>query len=89
MRRNRWLIAVVALQVCLGVAALAQTTTEIKDFEVVSVDGNKVVLKGAEGAKEITVPDGFQVNIGGEMPLFSLEALSDAELGDLLSYLEL
>ena len=67
MRRNRWLIAVVALQDCLGVAALAQTTTEIKDFEVVSVDGNKVVIKGAEGAKEITVPDGFQFNIGGEM----------------------
>ncbi len=28
-------------------------------------------------------------NIGGEMPLFSLEALSDEALGDLLSYLEL
>lgn len=28
-------------------------------------------------------------NIGGEMPLFSQEALSDADLGALLSYLEL
>jgi thiosulfate dehydrogenase len=28
-------------------------------------------------------------NIGGEMPLFSLEALSDEQLGDLLAYLEL
>jgi thiosulfate dehydrogenase len=27
-------------------------------------------------------------NVGGRMPLFSLEALSDAQLGDLLAYLE-
>jgi thiosulfate dehydrogenase len=27
-------------------------------------------------------------NVGGNMPLFSLEALSDAQLGDLLAYLE-
>lgn len=27
-------------------------------------------------------------NVGGNMPLFSLEALSDAQLGDILAYLE-
>jgi thiosulfate dehydrogenase len=28
-------------------------------------------------------------NVGGNMPLFSLEALSDAQLGDILAYLEM
>ena len=34
-------------------------STEVKNFEVVSVDGNKVVVKGEQGAQEITVPDDF------------------------------
>ena len=28
-------------------------------------------------------------SVGGNMPLFSLEALSDAQLGDVLAYLEM
>ena len=43
----------------LGVAhfAAAQaTTTEVKQFEVVSVDGNNLVLRGAAGTKEYVVP---------------------------------
>jgi hypothetical protein len=46
-------------------AAAQTTTTEVKAFEVVSVDGNRVVLKGAAGTKEYTVPDGFKFNIDG------------------------
>ena len=46
---------------------LAQTTaTETKLFEVVSVDGNKVVVKGENGAaQEITVPDDFRLTVDG------------------------
>jgi hypothetical protein len=37
------------------------------NFEVVSVDGNKVVARNANGgAKEYTVPDDFRFNVGGK-----------------------
>ena len=72
MRKEiRWLVAAVGVcLLCLGVAtASAQrtSTTETKDFEVISVDGNKLVLRGAEGTKEFTVPADFRFNVGGEM----------------------
>lgn len=59
------IIAVVSLA---GGAALAQTTsTEVKQFEVVSVDGNTVVVKGADGAaREITVADEFRLTVDGK-----------------------
>ncbi len=48
-------------------AGLAQTTTtETKNFEVISVDGNKVVARDASGAKEYTLPDDFRFNVGGK-----------------------
>jgi LPXTG-motif cell wall-anchored protein len=61
----------VGLVICLlsaaGVAwAQQSTTTQVKPFEVISVDGNKVVLKSAEGTKEYTVPEGFRVNVDGK-----------------------
>ena len=48
------------------VAAAQTTTTEVKQFEVVSVDGNNLVLKGAAGTKQYTVPEGFRFNVGGK-----------------------
>ena len=53
-----------------GVASAQQTTTatEIKQFEVIAVDGNKFVLKDASGvSKEYVVPADFRFNIGGKM----------------------
>jgi LPXTG-motif cell wall-anchored protein len=71
MRRNtRWLAIV--LGVCaVGLAgrdASAQqtTSTEVRNFEVVSVDGNKVVVKGQRGAQEITVPETFRFTVDGK-----------------------
>jgi LPXTG-motif cell wall-anchored protein len=71
MRRNtRWLAIV--LGVCaIGLAgrdASAQqtTSTEVRNFEVVSVDGNKVVVKGQRGAQEITVPETFRFTVDGK-----------------------
>ena len=51
----------------VGRTASAQTsTTEVKHFEIVSVDGNKVVVKGEKGAQEITVPDDFKLTVDGK-----------------------
>ena len=52
-----------------GVASARQTTTatEVKKFEVIAVDGNKLVLRDASGTKEYTVPSDFRFNIGGKM----------------------
>jgi LPXTG-motif cell wall-anchored protein len=43
-----------------GASAQTSSTTEVKAFEVVSVDGNKVVAKTAAGAKEYTLPADFK-----------------------------
>jgi hypothetical protein len=73
MRRNR--TSLVGLgSICLlsglivSTAAAQQQTasTEVKNFEVVSVDGNKVVVKGEQGAQEITVPDDFRITVDGK-----------------------
>jgi thiosulfate dehydrogenase len=45
-------------------------------------------VKGARPVTIEKVRHGKFFNIGGNMPLFSVEALSDAQLGDVLAYLE-
>lgn len=45
-------------------------------------------IKGARPVTIEKVRHGKFFNIGGNMPLFSVEALSDAQLGDVLAYLE-
>jgi LPXTG-motif cell wall-anchored protein len=42
------------------------TNTETRNFEIVAVDGNKVVVKGQKGAQEITVPPDFQLTVDGK-----------------------
>jgi LPXTG-motif cell wall-anchored protein len=44
----------------------AQTTTETKKFEVIAVDGNKLVVRLPEGTRELTVPDDFRFTIDGK-----------------------
>jgi hypothetical protein len=71
MRRTRtWLYALGGLcAVFLSVSpASAQktTTSEVRRFQVVSVDGNKVVVKGQRGSQEITVPDDFRFTVNGK-----------------------
>ena len=70
LRHTQWLTAALAscaitLAASSTSAQTQSTQTEIKDFEVVSVDGNKVVVKGAEGSKEITVPADFRFTVDG------------------------
>src|SRR5689334_6136085 len=65
-----FLVAGVALLVLLARTSWAQqttaTATEMRNFEVVSVDGNKVVIKDAQGAREITVPPDFKMTVDGK-----------------------
>lgn len=59
-----------ALMCLAATAASAQqptTTQQTKAFEVIAVDGDKLVVKLPEGTREITVPPGFQFNIDGTM----------------------
>jgi hypothetical protein len=72
MRSQAWRLGVAAGAVLLGLAAAApasaqqtSTSTEVKSFEVVSVDGNKVVIKERTGAREVTVPNDFRVTVDG------------------------
>ena len=56
--------------VCLtAVAAPAQTTTtsETKKFQIISVDGNVLVVKLPEGTREMAVADDFRFNVDGQM----------------------
>jgi len=59
------------LVVCLAATAAAAsaqqstTTSETKHFQVISVEGNKVVAKLPEGAREITVPEDFRFTVDG------------------------
>jgi hypothetical protein len=56
--------------VCLAAAVtLAQTSTTsvTKKFQVIAVDGNRLVVKLPEGTRELTVPDDFRFNVDGKM----------------------
>jgi len=64
------IVAVAALGLCVASTALAQTksgtTTETKRFEVISVDGNMLVVRGPEGTRELTVPEDFKFTVNGQ-----------------------
>jgi LPXTG-motif cell wall-anchored protein len=42
------------------------TTTEVKTFEVISVEGNDLVVRLAEGTKQLMVPEGFRFTVDGQ-----------------------
>jgi LPXTG-motif cell wall-anchored protein len=58
------------LMCLVGAVTFAQTTTstltENKKFEVISVDGNTLVVKLPEGTREISVPDDFKFTVDGK-----------------------
>jgi hypothetical protein len=67
--RKRWWSAVL-LAVVLGLpfagAPQAQTTTvDVREFEVISVDGNNLVVRDQKGTQEYSVPDDFRFTIDG------------------------
>jgi len=53
----------------LATSAAAQSTstsTQTKQFQIISVDGNNLVVRGAEGTREITVPEDFKLTVNGK-----------------------
>ena len=55
--------------VCLtATVTLAQTSTTsaTKKFQIISVEGNQLVVKLPEGTRELTVPDDFRFNVDGK-----------------------
>jgi hypothetical protein len=69
--RAAWLSAVLVafgLGLFTTGALLAQTksTIDLRNFEVLAVEGNRLVYRDQRGTHEITVPDGFRMNVDGK-----------------------
>ena len=69
--RATWLSAVLVafgLRLFTTGALLAQTKTTIdqRNFEVLAVEGNRLVYRDQKGTHEITVPDDFRLNVDGK-----------------------
>ena len=58
--------ALVCLTAAVSSAQTTGSTTETKKFQVISVDGNQLVVKLPEGTRELTVPDDFRFTVDGK-----------------------
>jgi LPXTG-motif cell wall-anchored protein len=70
MMRATIRLALCSAVVCLtAAAASAQTTTssETKKFQVISVEGNVLVVRLPEGTREMAIADDFRFNVDGKM----------------------
>lgn len=71
------IMVMVALVFAFVSAASAQTTTtvDVRSFEVIAVDGNKLVVRDQKGTQEYTVPDDFRFTVDGkQMSVSELKA---------------
>jgi thiosulfate dehydrogenase len=81
-------------QACAGCHGAPHTAQGRIASDATIVPDDSIAAHGSDpktGARPIVIEKvrhGKFFGIGGVMPSFSLEALSDAELGDLLAYLE-
>jgi hypothetical protein len=67
--KERWWSSVL-LAIVLGLASAgapqAQTTAvNVRNFEVISVDGNNLVVRDEKGTQELSVPDDFRFTVDG------------------------
>ena len=58
--------ALVCWPAAVSLAQTTGSTTETKKFQVISVDGNQLVVKLPEGTRELTVPDDFRFTVDGK-----------------------
>jgi len=72
MRALKALALIAGTVVSLGAGAVSahqapttSTSSQVRQFEVLSVDGNKVVLRGNEGTREVTVSNDFRLSVDG------------------------
>ena len=68
LTRLAGIIVMIGLGLAFAGAPLAQTTTtvDVRNFEVISVDGNKLVVRDQKGTQEYTVPDDFRFTVNGK-----------------------
>ena len=70
MSRTTVQVLMAVMAVCFtAVISTAQTTTsstQVKTFEVIAVNGNDLVVKLPEGTREIKVPDDFRFTVDGQ-----------------------
>ena len=61
-------IMTVVLGLAFAGAATAQTTSkvDVRNFEVISVDGNRLVVRDERGTNELTVPPDFRFTVNGK-----------------------
>ncbi len=61
-------IMAVVLGLAFAGAAMAQTTSkvDVRNFEVISVDGNNLVVRDERGTNELTVPPDFRFTVDGK-----------------------
>ena len=65
-RRVGLAVAMLGLTTAVTSAQQPSTTTETKKFEVITVDGNNLVVRLPEGTRELTVPEDFRFTIDGQ-----------------------
>jgi hypothetical protein len=70
MKRGVLVAALCALAIGASGGAFAQattsTTTNVSNFEVISVDGNYLVVRDQAGTRELNVPSDFRFNVDGK-----------------------
>lgn len=71
MRTGAGLLAAVVVTVGLGLftagapLAQTQTTVDVRNFEVLAVDGNRLIIRDQRGTQDLTVPDDFRFKVDG------------------------
>jgi hypothetical protein len=59
------MVVAIAISGLMAGVVQAQTTTDVKRVEIVSVDGNRLVVRSEQGTEQITVTDDFRLTVDG------------------------
>ena len=65
-RMSLFVVALVCLVAAVASAQESTTATAVKQFEVIAVEGNVLVVKLPEGTRQLTVPEDFQFTVDGQ-----------------------
>jgi len=66
MKARIALALMMALVLSVGVASAQQTTVEIKNGQVLKIEGNTLIVRTPEGVKSIEVPGDFRFDMNGK-----------------------
>jgi len=66
MNRIVMTAAVLGMTVAGALAQETSSSTQTKTFEVITVEGNRLVVRLPEGTRELTVPDDFRFTVNGQ-----------------------